>query len=148
VGLRVACAEAGGWDTHSGQPGALTRGLGDLGRALAAFHKDLGDRAGEVVLVAATEFGRTVRQNGAQGTDHGHGSVAFVLGGPVAGGKLHGRWPGLDDAQLFEGRDLAATTDLRQVLLACAEAQLGPLDAGKVFPGLTAGPLPGLLRAM
>ncbi len=148
VGLRVACTEAGGWDTHSGQPGALSRGLGDLGQALAAFHRDLGDRAGEVVLVAATEFGRTVRQNGAQGTDHGHGSVAFVLGGPVAGGKLHGRWPGLEDSQLFEGRDLAVTTDLRQVLLACAEAQLGPLDAGKVFPGFTAGPLPGLLRAV
>ena len=146
VGLRVACADAGGWDTHQGQPGALQRGLGDLGAALFAFWRDLGPRAADVTLVAATEFGRTVRQNGAQGTDHGHGSVAFVLGGDIAGGKLHGRWPGLGDGQLFEGRDLAVTTDLRAVLLAAAQGQLGPLDAAKVFPGFAGGPLQGLLR--
>ena len=147
VGLRVACADAGGWDTHQGQPGALQRGLGELGTGLFAFWRDLGPCAADVTLVAATEFGRTVRQNGAQGTDHGHGSVAFVLGGEVAGGKLHGRWPGLGEGQLFEGRDLAVTTDLRAVLLAAAQGQLGPLDAAKVFPGYAGGPLPGLLRA-
>ncbi len=146
VGLRVGCAEVGGWDTHAGQPGVLERNLGELAQALAAFHLDLGQRADDVVLIAATEFGRTVRQNGAQGTDHGHASVAFVLGGGVAGGKLHGRWPGLADEQLYEKRDLAVTTDLRAVLLAAAEAQLGPLDRARVFPGFTGAPLAGLLR--
>lgn len=146
VGLRVGVADAGGWDTHAGQPGALNNNLGQLAQSLAAFHQDLGDRAGEVVLVAATEFGRTVRQNGANGTDHGHGSVAFVLGGAVNGGKLHGRWPGLADDQLFEGRDLAVTTDLRSVLAAAAAAQLGARDVGRLFPGFDGGALPGLLR--
>jgi uncharacterized protein (DUF1501 family) len=147
VGLRVGCADAGGWDTHLGQPGALDRNLRDLAQAMAAFHQDLGARAEDVVLIAATEFGRTVRQNGAAGTDHGHGSVAFVLGGGVNGGKLHGRWPGLADDQLYEGRDLAVTTDLRAILLAGAKSQLGPLDPARVFPGFNAAPFAGLMRA-
>ena len=146
VGLRVGVADAGGWDTHSAQPSALGNNLGQLAQSLAAFHRDLGDRAGDVVLVAATEFGRTVRQNGANGTDHGHGSVAFVLGGAVNGGKLHGRWPGLADDQLYQGRDLAVTTDLRSVLAAAAAAQLGVQDLGKLFPGFSGPALPGLLR--
>ena len=146
LGLRVGVADAGGWDTHAGQPGALNNNLGQLALSLAAFQKDLGARAEDVVLVAATEFGRTVRQNGANGTDHGHGSVAFVLGGPVNGGKLHGRWPGLADDQLFEGRDLAVTTDLRSVLAAAAASQLGTRDVARLFPGFEGGALPGLLR--
>jgi len=146
VGLRVGCADVGGWDTHTGQPGALQGNLAQLGQSLAAFHRDLGDRADDVVLVAATEFGRTVRQNGALGTDHGHGSVAFVLGGKVNGGKIHGRWPGLRDDQLFEGRDLAVTTDLRSVLASAAQSQLGATDLGKLFPGFSGGALPGLLK--
>ena len=141
VGLRVACADAGGWDTHAGQPGQLQNNLKQLGESLAAFVKDLGERAAEVVLVAATEFGRTVRQNGALGTDHGHASVAFVLGGGVRGGRIHGRWPGLRDDQLYEGRDLAVTTDLRSVLAATADRQLGARD---VFPGFGGRPLEGL----
>ena len=115
-----------------------------LGEALAAFQQDLGARSEEVVLIAATEFGRTARQNGANGTDHGHGSVAFVLGGGVRGGKIHGRWPGLADHQLYEGRDLAVTTDLRQVLAAAAAAQLGTSDVEKLFPGFTGGALSSL----
>jgi len=146
VGLRVGCADAGGWDTHLGQPGALDRNLRELAQAMAAFHQDLGARAEDVVLIAATEFGRTVRQNGAAGTDHGHGSVAFVLGGGVNGGKLHGRWPGLADDQLYEGRDLAVTTDLRSILLAGASSQLGSLDAARVFPGFNGAPFAGLMR--
>jgi uncharacterized protein (DUF1501 family) len=98
------------------------------------------------VLIAATEFGRTARQNGTLGTDHGHGSVAFVLGGNVAGGRIHGRWPGLADDQLYEGRDLAVTTDLRAVLASTARAQLGPFDVQRVFPGLATAPFPGLIR--
>ncbi len=147
VGLRVGVADAGGWDTHSAQPGALNNNLGQLAQSLAAFHQDLGARAEDVVLVAATEFGRTVRQNGANGTDHGHGSVAFVLGGNVSGGKLHGRWPGLADDQLFEGRDLAVTTDLRSVLAAAAASQLGVRDVARLFPGFSGAALPGLMRS-
>lgn len=146
VGLRVGCADLGGWDTHAGQPAALQRLLGELAAALAAFWTDLGPRAEDVVLVAATEFGRTVRQNGAAGTDHGHGSVAFVLGGPVAGGRLLGPWPGLAEEQLFEGRDLAVATDLRAVLAAALAGALGPLDVARLFPGFAGAPLPGLLR--
>jgi uncharacterized protein (DUF1501 family) len=144
VGLRVGCADAAGWDTHLNQPAQLNNNLRHLGDSLAAFRRDLGPRADEVVLVAATEFGRTVRQNGANGTDHGHASVAFVLGGGVNGGKIHGRWPGLRDDQLFEGRDLAMTTDLRSVLAAAAAAQLGVTDAQKLFPGFEGQGLPSL----
>lgn len=146
VGLRVGFAEVGGWDTHVQQQGVLVRNLADLGKALAAFRADLGPLLDEVVLVAATEFGRTVRQNGTLGTDHGHGSVAFVLGGRVNGGKIHGRWPGLGDDQLFEGRDLAVTTDLRAVLAAAARAQLGAMDLSRLFPGYAGPVLPGLVR--
>ena len=144
VGLRVGCADAGGWDTHVAQPGALAGNLKQLGEALSAFRRDLGPRADDVVLVAATEFGRTVRQNGANGTDHGHASVALVLGGGVQGGRIHGRWPGLRDDQLYEGRDLAVTTDLRSVLAAAAARQLGVSDVQRLFPGFSGAPLSSL----
>ena len=141
VGLRVGCADAGGWDTHVAQPGQLLGNLKQLGEALSAFRRDLGPQKDDVVLVAATEFGRTVRQNGANGTDHGHASVAFVLGGSVRGGLIHGRWPGLRDDQLYEGRDLAVTTDLRSVLAAAAARQLGVTDLQRLFPGFSGAPL-------
>jgi uncharacterized protein (DUF1501 family) len=144
LGLRVGCADAGGWDTHAAQPAQLASNLKQLAEALSAFRRDLGPRAEEVVLVAATEFGRTVRQNGANGTDHGHASVAFVLGGGVRGGRMHGRWPGLADGQLYQGRDLAVTTDLRSVLAAAAAAQLGARDVQRLFPGFSGQPLAGL----
>jgi len=139
VGLRVAFVSAGGWDTHAGQPGELSRRLAGLGGALAAFWKELGPRADDVLLVAATEFGRTARQNGSLGTDHGHGSIALALGGRVAGGKVYGRWPGLGPAELYEGRDLDATTDLRAFLATATEAQLGATSG--VFPGYTGAKL-------
>ena len=144
VGLRVGCADAGGWDTHVAQAGALNGNLKQLGDALAAFMLDLGPRAQDVVLVAATEFGRTARQNGTNGTDHGHGSVALVMGGGVKGGRIHGAWPGLRDDQLYEGRDLAVTTDLRSVLAAAAFAQLDVSDLSELFPGFAGEPLAGL----
>jgi uncharacterized protein (DUF1501 family) len=147
VGLRVGTADAGGWDTHTNQPGQLANNLRQLALALAAFFRDLGPRAGDVVLVAATEFGRTARQNGSNGTDHGHGSVAFVLGGGVNGGRIHGRWPGLSDDQLYDGRDLAVTTDLRAVLAAVAAAQLDAHDPAALFPGFRGVSLPSLLKA-
>jgi len=146
VGLRVGFAEASGWDTHAAQPGVLARGLADLAKALAAFRADLGPRFDDVLLVAATEFGRTVRQNGALGTDHGHGSVALVLGGRANGGKVLGRWPGLADDQLYEGRDLAVTTDLRAVLGAALRAQLSGVDLASVFPGYADPVLANLAR--
>ena len=144
VGLRVGAADLGGWDTHTAQPGQLANNLQKLAQALAAFREDLGPRKDDVVLIAATEFGRTVRQNGANGTDHGHASIALVLGGGVRGGRIHGQWPGLRDDRLFEGRDLAVTTDLRSVLAAAAGAQLGVSDVQKLFPGFAGAPLPGL----
>jgi uncharacterized protein (DUF1501 family) len=145
IGLRVGCLDAGGWDTHTAQPGRLENALRQLAESLAAFERDLGSRAGDVVLIAATEFGRTVRQNGANGTDHGHASAAFVLGGSVRGGRVYGRWPGLRDDQLYEERDLAVTTDLRSVLGAAVQAQLGVRDLRRVFPGFDGAPLGGLV---
>ena len=147
VGLRVGCADAGGWDTHVAQARQLETNLRQLGDALAAFMRDLGPHAADVVLVAATEFGRTVRQNGTNGTDHGHASVAFVLGGGVRGGRVHGHWPGLRDDELYEGRDLAVTTDLRSVFAATVAAQLGVRDIGKVFPGFNGQPLSSLFHS-
>jgi uncharacterized protein (DUF1501 family) len=144
VGLRVGCADAGGWDTHVTQAATLGENLRHLGEALAAFMTDLGARAEDVVLVAATEFGRTVRQNGTLGTDHGHGSLAIVAGGGVRGGRVHGTWPGLADEQLYQGRDLAVTTDLRSVLAAAAAAQLDATDPADLFPGFDGDALGGI----
>jgi len=146
VGLRVGFAEAAGWDTHTAQLAVLERNLGDLAKALAAFRADLGSRFDDVCLVAATEFGRTVRQNGTLGTDHGHGSVAMVLGGRVNGGKVLGTFPGLAEDQLFEGRDLAVTTDLRAVLGAALRSQFSGIDVGSVFPGYRGTVLGNLAR--
>ena len=148
VGLRVGCADAGGWDRHVAQPGALANNLKQLGEALAAFRLDLGPRGDDVVLVAATEFGRTVCQNGANGTDHGHASLALVLGGSVRGGRIHGQWPGLRDDQIYEGRDLAVTTDLRSVLAAVAAGQLGVTDVQRLFPGFSGSPLSSLFASV
>lgn len=145
IGLRIGCLDAGGWDTHVAQPARLEGGLRGLAESLAAFQRDLGRRASDVMLIAATEFGRTVRQNGANGTDHGHASVALVLGGGVHGGKIHGLWPGLRDDRLYEGRDLAVTTDLRSLLASAAQAQLGVRDVRRLFPGFDGAPLPGLV---
>ena len=144
VGLRVGCADAGGWDTHVAQAATLGENLRHLGDALAAFIADLGPRVEDVVVVAATEFGRAVRQNAALGTDHGHGSLAIVAGGGVRGGRVYGTWPGLADEQLYQGRDLAVTTDLRSVLAAAAAAQLDATDPAELFPGFDGDPLGGL----
>lgn len=112
-------ADVGGWDTHVNQGGAtgqLALRLSDFAQSIAALVTDLGPRMSDVVLMSMTEFGRTTRQNGNGGTDHGHAGAMFLLGGSVKGGKVHGKWPGLEREQLFEGRDLALTTDFRSVL--------------------------------
>ncbi len=152
LGVEVAFVETGGWDHHAAEGGAsgqLAGRLRELGSALAAFEADLGQRADDVVLVTLTEFGRTVRENGNRGTDHGHGSVAFVLGGRVRGGRVHGRWPGLATSQLHEGRDLAVTTDFRDLLGELLVLHLGASDLRAVFPGhaVEASRFPGVMRA-
>jgi uncharacterized protein (DUF1501 family) len=139
VGLEVAFADVGGWDTHVNQGGAtgqLANRLGDFALAIAAFTTDLGDRMEDVVVLTASEFGRTARQNGNGGTDHGHAGSMFVMGGRLAGARrVHGRWPGLAPEQLNEGRDLALTTDFRAVFGEVAARHLGAFGTGALFPG-------------
>ena len=138
LGVEAAFADIGGWDTHQNQGnanGQLANRLKEFSEGIAAFWTDMGDQAKDVVVVTMSEFGRTARQNGTAGTDHGHANVMFVLGGPVKGGKVYGKWPGLADEQLHEGRDLAITTDFRQVLGEAAFKTLGAKNLDLVFPG-------------
>ncbi len=141
VGVEVAFADIGGWDTHvnevGGQPtnGQLANNLTQFGQALAAFYQDMGDRMEDVTLVTMSEFGRTVKENGDRGTDHGHANVMFVMGGDVRGGKVYGDWPGLHEEQLYDGRDLALTTDFRDVLGELVARHVGNSDLRSVFPG-------------
>ena len=142
VGLEVAFADVGGWDTHVNQgasTGQLAFRLDDFARSIAALVADLGDRMADVTIMTMSEFGRTVRQNGNGGTDHGHASALFVLGGAVKGRKVHGKWPGLEPEQLYEGRDLALTTDFRSVFSEVAARQLGATRLDALFPGFNAG---------
>jgi uncharacterized protein (DUF1501 family) len=147
AGVEAAFAEIGGWDHHGNENQQLSTLLRQFSGALAAFSQDMGDRMEDIVLVTMSEFGRTVEENGNAGTDHGHGSLMMVLGGPVEGGKVFGKWPGLEKEQLFEGRDLAATTDYRDVLGELIGGHLGQKDLGGVFPGYRPGDRLGLLRA-
>ena len=137
VGLEIAFTEIQGWDTHVSQGGAkgqMANRLKDLADGLATFYRDLGDRMGDVVVVTLSEFGRTARENGNRGTDHGHGNVMFALGGPVRGGKVYGRWPGLAPELLYEGRDLDLTTDFRTVCGEVISQHLGQKELAKIFP--------------
>ncbi len=139
LGVEVAWVDAGGWDTHANQGagvGQLAGRLKDLGDSLAAFHKDMGKRMRDVVVVTLSEFGRTVRQNGTGGTDHGHGGIMLLMGGKLQGGQVFGDWPGLAMDQRHEGRDLAVTTDYRAVLAEVLTRHLGLPDLTLVFPGL------------
>ena len=141
VGLEVAFAEAGGWDTHvnqGGSQGQLANLLRDFAAAIAAFAVDLGKRMDDVVLITMSEFGRTVKENGGRGTDHGHGNAMIILGNSVKGGKVYGEWKGLGAAQLYEGRDLAVTTDFRDVFAEAAQKHLGGKDLAKLFPNYAA----------
>ncbi len=138
LGVQVAFADIGGWDHHVNEgstQGQLANVLREFSQSLAAFWIDLGDLGEDTVVVTMSEFGRTARENGNRGTDHGHANVMFILGGPVKGGKIYGRWPGLEQSQLYEGRDLALTTDFRQVLGEAVTRHLGNEHLGKVFPG-------------
>ena len=137
LGVEVAFVEIGGWDTHANQGGAngqLANRFREFSSGLAALYRDLGDRMADVVILTMSEFGRTVRQNGNRGTDHGHATCFMVLGGPVRGGKVYGKWPGLGRERLYEGRDLALTTDYRDVFAELAQKHLGARDLGRIFP--------------
>ncbi len=149
-GARVAVIEIGGWDTHSAQAGRLTQALRQLDAVIAALHTGLAAAWGQTVVVAATEFGRTAAPNGTGGTDHGTGGAAILAGGALRGGRVIADWPGLAPAQLYEGRDLRPTADLRALFAGLAAEQFG-LDPGRVAATLFAGaklvPLTGLVRA-
>jgi len=145
LGVEAAFSDIGGWDTHQNQGnvnGQLANRLKEFSDTIAAFWTDMGADAENVTLVTMSEFGRTARQNGTGGTDHGHANVMFVLGGQVKGGKVYGKWPGIENEQLNEGRDLTVTTDFRNVLGEAAYKTLGArgLDMETVFPGARVGP--------
>jgi uncharacterized protein (DUF1501 family) len=141
AGLEMAFADVGGWDHHVNETGPrasegqLANLLREYGQALAAFWQDMGDRMDDVALVTMSEFGRTARENGNRGTDHGHANCMFVMGGAVKGGKVYGRWPGMSPEQLYEGRDLALTTDFRDVLGELVAHRMANPSLSTVFPG-------------
>ena len=150
VGVRLAVTDCGGWDTHQHQGGAkgqLATRLQDFSGAIAAFANDLGPLMNDVCLVTITEFGRTVKENGNGGTDHGHGSVMFVLGGNVRGKRVVSNWKSLAEQNLYEGRDLPVTTDFRDIWSEILEKQLGLTASSSVFPGFWVGPRHGLFRS-
>jgi uncharacterized protein (DUF1501 family) len=145
VGLEVAFTDTPGlnWDTHFNQGnarGQLGNLLQQFGAALSALVTDLGQRMDDVLILTMSEFGRTVRENGTRGTDHGHANALFVIGNSVRGGKVYGEWPGLEASKLYEGRDLALTTDFRDVFAEVAQKHLGSTNLQKVFPGYETSP--------
>src|SRR5271155_3406533 len=151
IGVEVLFVDCGGWDNHvneGGTQGQLSNLLKDLGQGLAAFHQDMGDRMQDIVVVTMSEFGRTAKENGNRGTDHGHANCMFVMGGDVKGGHVYGKWPGLEDHQLNEGRDLLLTTDFRSVVGEVLTKHIGVKDLKTVFPGFDNNPhkFPGLIK--
>ncbi len=152
IGAEILFVDCGGWDNHvneGGVQGQLSNLLKDLGQGMAAFRQDLGDRMQNIEFVTTSEFGRTAKENGNRGTDHGHANCMFAMGGDVKGGKVYGRWPGLNEGQLNEGRDLALTTDFRSVLGEILRKHNGVKDLAAVFPGFDNDPhkFTGLIRS-
>jgi uncharacterized protein (DUF1501 family) len=143
IGLEVAFTDIGGWDTHANQGnsrGQLANRLKDFGDGIAALYQDLNDRMQNIVIITMTEFGRAMRQNGSGGTDHGHASCLFIAGGPVKGRKVYGQWPGLAPEHLYEGRDLALTTDFRNVFSEVLIRHMDIKNISPVFPGFKSEP--------
>lgn len=147
IGMQVACVDVGGWDHHDQLESAMTPLASDFAATLAAFYQDLGDLMTSVTVVTMTEFGRRVAENASLGTDHGHGSVMFALGGGVNGGQVISQWPGLSMADLDQG-DLAITTDYRTVLADALVNRLGAPDLAAVFPGFNGPQTAGLFRSI
>jgi uncharacterized protein (DUF1501 family) len=145
AGVEVAFADIGGWDHHGNENQQLPNLLRQFSAGIASFCQEMGDRMEDIVLVTMSEFGRTAAENGNAGTDHGHGSFMMVIGGLVQGGKVYGKWPGLEREQLFEARDLAVTTDYRDVLSEVVRGHLGQQNLANVFPGFQPGQPLGLL---
>jgi uncharacterized protein (DUF1501 family) len=135
VGMEMAFADIRNWDHHVNEPLQLGNRLAEFAGGLNAFWQDMGDRMADVSVVTMSEFGRTARENGNRGTDHGHANCMFVMGGPVKGGKVYGKWPGLENEQLYENRDLALTTDFRDVLGELVSSHMGNRSLDSVFPG-------------
>jgi uncharacterized protein (DUF1501 family) len=151
VGLEVAFADVGGWDTHVNQgasQGQLATRLDDFSRSIAALATDLGDDLDDTVILTMSEFGRAVNENGNRGTDHGHGNAMLVVGGGVRGGRVYGKWPGLAVEHRYEGRDLAITTDFRDVFAEIVVRHLGVADARSIFPAynVQSSRFPGLFQ--
>ncbi len=143
VGLEVAAVDVGGWDTHFGQGGneGLMAGLlANLAAGLAAFHADVVDLLDRLTVVVMSEFGRRAWENASLGTDHGHGGAMLLLGGGIRGGRVHGRWPGLEDGQLFGPGDLAVTTDYRDVLGDICLHRLNNDALEEIFPSYSVSP--------
>ncbi len=152
IGLEVAFTDIGGWDTHANQgagQGQLANRLTEFANGISALHADLKDFADEVVILTMTEFGRTAKENGNRGTDHGHASVMFALGGKIKGGNIYGKWPGLRSSDLYEGRDLALTSDFREVFAEVAKNHLGATNLNAIFPGFqtNSANFKGLIRS-
>jgi uncharacterized protein (DUF1501 family) len=154
VGLEVAFAESNQWDHHVNEgaaSGQIANRLDDFSRGIAALAQDLGERMADTVILTMSEFGRAVAENGSRGTDHGHGNAMFVIGGSVKGRNVYGKWPGLGANERFEGRDLAVTTDFRDVFGEVVVSHLGAsvATAARVFPGFSIDParFRGVLRA-
>jgi uncharacterized protein (DUF1501 family) len=150
--IQLAFFALSGWDTHVRQGGAegqLANHLKALGDGLAQLRTGLRDIYGRTVVLVISEFGRTARENGNGGTDHGHGNAMWIMGGPVNGGKIYGSWPGLDEDELHEGRDLAVTTDFRGVIgtTIARHLKIEPAQIARVFPGAPAPATTGLVRA-
>ncbi len=145
---RIAAFSINGWDTHRNQEQGLKRALGRLSQAIATLKEGLGSNWGKTTVIAMTEFGRTVRENGTAGTDHGTGGAMILAGGAINGGKVHGRWPGLSEADLYDRRDLMPTSDVRS-WAAWAMRDLFSLERhvleNTVFPGLDMGGDPGII---
>ena len=150
--IQLAFLAVGGWDTHANQgtvKGQLANRLNPLGVGLANLAQQLGPMFDDTTIVVMSEFGRTAKQNGNNGTDHGHGNVMWVLGGKVNGGKVYADWQGMEESRLHEGRDLPVTTDFRQVLAQIAERHLRLPDAKleHVFPDFPGNLRTDLMRA-
>ncbi len=148
VGVEMAFADVGGWDTHVNQGGAtgqLAQRLDDFAQSIAALTTDLGEGMENVVILTMSEFGRMAKQNGNGGTDHGHAGAMFVIGGAVKGKKVYGKWPGLAPEQLYEGRDLALTTDFRSVFSEISTKHLGAANTNTMFPGFVSPASLGIL---
>jgi uncharacterized protein (DUF1501 family) len=151
LGVEIAFADLSGWDTHVNQgneQGQLAARLNELGQSLAAFATDLGERMRDVCVLTMSEFGRTIRENGTNGTDHGHATAMLVLGGTVDGRRVAGKWPGLAPEARYEGRDVAVTTDFRDLFGEVLTRHLGAKDLSAVFPGYPIAPqrFPGVIR--